>query len=92
MSKSKYAHFCVNRMVKYGSPDIKDKIINSMFGNIISMLNNKYSSDIIDTIYMSWASSLQKSHMRQEFYGDLYKMVLKIINNYETIKYYNIIY
>lgn len=73
MSVSKYAHFCVLRMIKYGSADVKNKIIDALYGNVMRMINNKYASTILDTIYVSWASSAQKASLRQEFYGDLYK-------------------
>ncbi|KAJ6637486.1 Protein penguin [Pseudolycoriella hygida] len=73
MSTSKYAHFCVSRMVKYGTPDIKQKIIEGMYGNVVKMINHQHSSAILDNIYISWASSQQKSSLRQELYGDLYK-------------------
>lgn len=75
ISISKYAHFCVLRMIKYGTPDIKQKVIEGTFGNIIKFIKNVYASTIIDTIYVSWASSQQKAFMRQELYGDLYKKV-----------------
>lgn len=73
MSVSKYAHFCVLRMIKYGSAEIKTQIIDAMFGHVMRMINNKYASTILDTVYVSWASSAQKASLRQEFYGDLYK-------------------
>lgn len=73
MSVSKYAHFCVLRMIKYGSAEVKTKIIDAMFGHVMRMINNKYASTILDTVYVSWASSAQKASLRQEFYGDLYK-------------------
>lgn len=75
MATSKYAHFCVSRMVKYGTPDIKQKIIEAMYGNVVKMINHQHSSAILDNLYISWANSQQKSSLRQEFYGDLYKKV-----------------
>lgn len=70
---SKYSHFCVSRLIKYGTPDIKQKVIEAVFGNIFKLLSHEHSASIIDTIYISWASSQQKAYMRQELYGDLYK-------------------
>lgn len=75
MAMSKYAHFCVVRMIKYGTPDVKQKVIQGMMGSIVKLLNHANSSSIVDTIYISWASSQQKANIRQELYGDLYKMV-----------------
>lgn len=66
-------------MVKYGTPDIKQKIIEAMYGNVVKMINHQNSSAILDNIYVSWANSQQKSNLRQEFYGDLYKKVSLII-------------
>lgn len=60
-------------MIKYGTPDIKQKVIEAIFGNILKLLSHEHSASIIDTIYISWASSQQKAYMRQELYGDLYK-------------------
>lgn len=75
MAVSKYAHFCVNRLIKYGTPDIKEKVIKGVMGNVLKLISHAHSSSIIDTIYISWASSQQKAHLRQELYGDFYKNV-----------------
>lgn len=75
MATSKYAHFCVMRMIKYGSSAVVEKVINGLFGKIIKLINNVHGAAILDTIYVSWASSQQKAFMRQELYGDLYKTV-----------------
>lgn len=75
MATSKYAHFCVMRMIKYGSSAVVEKVINGLFGKIVKLINNVYGAAILDTIYVSWASSQQKAFMRQELYGDLYKTV-----------------
>lgn len=62
-------------MIKYGTPDIKQKVTDAIFGHILKLINQAQSSAIVDTIYVSYASSQQKAQMRQEFYGDLYKTV-----------------
>lgn len=64
-------------MIQYGTPDVKADIIESVYGSILKMINNAQAAGIIDTIYISWASSQQKAAMRQELYGDLYKKVGK---------------
>lgn len=87
MATSRYAHFCVSRMIKYGTPDIKQKVIEATFGHILKLMSQAHSSAIVDTIYTSWASSQEKAYMRQEFYGDLYKAVRDSIR-YDT-KYLN---
>ena len=73
MSISKYSHFCVLRMFKYGSPTIKSKLVDTFFGNIVRLACHNISSKILDHVYLTVANAQQKIYMRQEFYGDLYK-------------------
>jgi pumilio homology domain family member 6 len=73
MSISKYAHFCVTHMLKYGSKHDREKIISGMTGNIVKMTTHRFSNTIIDLAYNQYASDEQKALMRQEFYSDLYK-------------------
>ncbi|XP_037818715.1 protein penguin [Lucilia sericata] len=73
MSISKYAHFCVLRMFKYGSPVTKSKLVDSFIGSIVKLACHNISSKILDHVYLSVANAKQKAYMRQEFYGDLYK-------------------
>lgn len=75
MSVSKYAHFCVLRLIKYGTAEVKSKVIDALQGHVLRLSNNKYATTIVDKIYVSFASSQQKSYLRQEWYGDLYKTV-----------------
>jgi pumilio family protein 6 len=72
ISKSKYAHFCIQRLLKYGSKNLRDKILNALFKNIAKLTLNNTSSAIIDNIYTFYASNDQKARMRQEFYSDLF--------------------
>uniref|UniRef100_A0A1I8M975 PUM-HD domain-containing protein n=1 Tax=Musca domestica TaxID=7370 RepID=A0A1I8M975_MUSDO len=73
MSISKYAHFCVLRMFKYGSPVTKSKLVDAFYGNVVKLACHSVSSKILDHVYLSVASTKQKAYLRQEFYGDLYK-------------------
>lgn len=73
---SNYAYFCVPRLLKYGTTETKHNIIEAMQGHLFSMISRPKSSSLVDTIYISYASSQQKALMRQELYGDLYKKVI----------------
>lgn len=74
------------RLLKYGSMEVKRKSIEATYGNVFSMLSRPKSTSIIDSIYVSYASSQQKALMRQELYGDLYKKVkFKMQNNDEFV-------
>lgn len=72
---SEYAHFCVPRLLKYGTAETKHKVIEAMFGNVMTMISRPKSSALVDSVYISYASSQQKALLRQELYGDLYKTV-----------------
>lgn len=89
MATSKYSHFCASRMIQYGTPDVKADIIESVYGNILKMINNAQAAGIIDTIYISWASSQQKAAMRQELFGDLYKKVIR--KGFRNYLLYNVV-
>ncbi|XP_067640488.1 protein penguin [Eurosta solidaginis] len=73
MSISKYSHFCVLRMFKYGSPTIKSKLVDGFMGNVVRLAGHNIASKILDHAYHTVASQKQRSYLRQEFYGELYR-------------------
>ncbi|KAH8408996.1 hypothetical protein KR009_004982 [Drosophila setifemur] len=72
MCQSKYAQFCVQRMLKYGAPATKSKLVESLMGNVVKLSTHNIASGLLDTMYQG-ATPQQRIHMRQEFYGDLYR-------------------
>jgi len=72
MCQSKYSHFCVQRMLKYGAPTTKSKLADSVMGNVVRLAGHNIASKLLDEIYLM-ATKQQRCYMRQEFYGDLYK-------------------
>lgn len=73
MAMSKYAHFCVLRMLKYGTKATKGKLIKSFYGNVIKLTTHNISNELIDIAYNSYASDYERAQLRQEFYTDMYK-------------------
>lgn len=73
MILAKYASFCVSRMIKHGSVQMRAKVINKLFGNVVKFLSLGHSSAIVDSVYVTYANNQQKAFLRQEIYGDLYK-------------------
>lgn len=73
MAMSKYAHFCVARMLKYGTKPIRSQVISGFFSNVLKLVSNAISNNLIDVAYNTHASTIEKAHMRLEFYSDLYK-------------------
>lgn len=74
MSMSKYAHFCVLRMLKYGSPTTKIDVVDAFMGSIVKLACHNIAHKIIDYVYLTVANDKQKIHMRQEFYSDMYRL------------------
>ncbi|KAM8721631.1 hypothetical protein ACLKA7_007503 [Drosophila subpalustris] len=72
MCQSKYSHFCVQRMLKYGTSETKSKLADSVMGHVVRLAGHNIASKLLDDIYLS-ATDKQRCYMRQEFYGDLYK-------------------
>ncbi|GLV34625.1 penguin [Carabus blaptoides fortunei] len=72
MFQSKYAKFCVKRMLKYGDTETRSNIVKAFYGNAVKYASHAVSSAIFDFAY-TWASALQRQHLVQEFFGDMYK-------------------
>lgn len=72
MCQSKYAHFCIERMLKYGSPETKNKLVDALLGNVVRLSGHNIASKILDHIYLN-GNEKQRRYLRQEFYSDLYK-------------------
>lgn len=73
MARSKYSHFCIAAVLKHGTSDMRDQVINALFGHIVKLTAHSLASSILDSVYVTWASNKQRAAMRQEFYSDLYK-------------------
>lgn len=73
IAASKYAQFCINRMLLYCGKDIREQLCDKLMGNIVKLASSNTSSSLIDLIYLKFTSEEHKQFMRQEFYSDLYK-------------------
>lgn len=73
MLQSKYGKFCVKRILKYGSPEIRSSVIKQFYGHAVKLTSHSVSAAIFEYAYSTFASSLAKQHLIQEFFGDIYK-------------------
>lgn len=73
MLESKYGKFCVKRMLKYGDSHIRSSIIRSTYGNAVKLASHTVSAIIFEYAYSTWATPMEKCHLIQEFFGDMYK-------------------
>ncbi|XP_071536925.1 pumilio homolog 3 [Panulirus ornatus] len=69
LSKSRYAHFFVLKILRYGSREQKDEVISSLKGHVVTLMKNKIASDVVELAYNDYANAKQRSMMIQEFYG-----------------------
>lgn len=69
MSKSKYARFLIGKMLKYGTREQRDIMINSFYGSIQKLIKHSFACKIIDTIYNEYANQSQRNRLLGEFYG-----------------------
>ncbi|XP_063238303.1 pumilio homolog 3 [Bacillus rossius redtenbacheri] len=69
MVQSKYASFCVRRMLKYGSRESQAKVIRSFSGRVVKFMRHSVTAPVLELAYSQFATSAQKAAMRQEFYG-----------------------
>ncbi|CAG9824619.1 unnamed protein product [Phaedon cochleariae] len=73
MLQSKYGVYCVKRLLKYGSSEIRSQIIDNMLGHAVKLASHALSAPVVEYAYSTWASQIQKQYLVQEFFGDLYK-------------------
>lgn len=73
MIESKYAKNCIKTLLKYGSQDIRHEIISSCYGNVVKLMSHSVSAPLLELMYSTWATEIEKRYFKQEFYGDMYK-------------------
>ncbi|XP_044732054.1 protein penguin [Chrysoperla carnea] len=71
--QSKYAKFCVERMLKYGNATTRSNVIDAFYGNVVKLASHTISAHVLANAYSTWATNQQKLNLQQEFYGDMYK-------------------
>lgn len=73
MIQSKYGKFCVKRMLKYGTPELRSQVIKKFYGHVTKLTSHAISAPIFEYAYATFASATQKQHLIQEFFGEIYK-------------------
>ncbi|XP_012233840.1 pumilio homolog 3 [Linepithema humile] len=75
MLESKYAKNCIRTILKHGSREIKNDVISAFYGNIVRLMSHAVSAPLIELTYSTWCTDLDKIYFKQEFFGDLYKLM-----------------
>jgi len=68
MSKSKYAHFFVQKMLRYGTKEQKNIIYKAMQGQMVKLVKNKTAGYVVEAFYNDVATGPQRNAMLQEFF------------------------
>ena len=74
MSKSKYAHFFVQKILNYGSKEQRAAVMKVFEGNVAKLMKHKIAGMVVELAYNDWANATQKISMLQEFLGPEYRM------------------
>jgi len=74
MSKSKYANFFVQKVLRYGTKEQKNAIMKSMNGVVARMMKHKIAGTVVELAYNDYANAEQRNCMLQEFLGPEYRM------------------
>ncbi|KAK6737963.1 hypothetical protein RB195_020201 [Necator americanus] len=69
MTKSKYAHFFVLRMLKYGTKDQRNTIIRAFRGHAVSLMRIVFAAEVLECAYNDYANAQQRFDIVSEFYG-----------------------
>uniref|UniRef100_A0A914HDW5 PUM-HD domain-containing protein n=1 Tax=Globodera rostochiensis TaxID=31243 RepID=A0A914HDW5_GLORO len=70
MVKSKYTNFLVSKMLKYGSKNQRDIVINAFKGHCMDLYRIAYSATVLEDVYNEWATAEQRHSIVAEFYGN----------------------
>ncbi|VDP05264.1 unnamed protein product [Heligmosomoides polygyrus] len=74
MTKNKYAHFFVLRMLKYGTKEQRNTIISSFRGHVVSLMRIVYAAEVLEVAYNDYANAQQRFDIISEFYGKEFVM------------------
>jgi pumilio family protein 6 len=69
MCKSKYAHFFVSKMIKYGTKEQRDSVFKTFEGKISELMKHKIANAVVENYYNDVANAAQRNRMLQEFCG-----------------------
>lgn len=84
LCKNKYSRFFVSKILKQGTKQQKNYVINVMMGNVVKLMHHKIACDVLEIAYNDCANATQRSHMIQEFFGPRFRLFKEEIPNLST--------
>jgi len=74
MSKSKYANFFVQKLLRYGSKEQKAAVIKALVGNVARLMKHKTAGVVVELAYNDYADAGTRNSFLQEFLGPEYRL------------------
>jgi len=74
MSKSMYANFFVQKLLRYGSKEQRDAVFKKLEGNVARLMKHKTAGVIVELAYNDYASAGQRNSFLQEFLGPEFRL------------------
>ncbi|EFR00403.1 PUF6 [Nannizzia gypsea CBS 118893] len=69
LAESKYAKFLLGKLLVHGDAEIRDLIIPEFYGHVKRLIRHPEASWILDDIYRTVATPMQKYKLLREWYG-----------------------
>ena len=69
MAKSKYAHFFVEKLVKYGTVVQRAAVFKILEGRVAELAKHKIANNLVEICYNEYCNAAQRNRFLQEFFG-----------------------
>ena len=74
IAKSKYGNFFVQKLLKYGTNEQKEKVMKSFEGRVAELTRHKTANVVIEIAFNEVAKAPQRNRYLQEFFGPEFRM------------------
>jgi len=68
LAKDRYGHFILLKIFRYCTKEQIDEVVSAFRGQLVSLMKNSYSSDVVDFLYQAVANTQQKRILLHEMY------------------------
>jgi pumilio family protein 6 len=74
LAKSPYAKHLVVTMLRYGSSEVKEKILKEFHGRVRKLVRHRDAAPVLEFAYTTAANGPQRRSLLAEFYGPQYAL------------------
>lgn len=74
MSKSNYANFFVQKLLRYGSKEQREAVFKAMEGRVAKLMKHKMAGQVVELAYNDYANAEQRNCFLQEFLGPEFRL------------------